>query len=100
MTERVCLGRGPVRLTAETPRSLLLSVFHNVGEVENRATGEIHAHGDEGFDNAGAAPVGVVASAGRTIRYVRMTVMPGSALMVAALRAVSKVAADMHDDGR
>jgi hypothetical protein len=81
ITERVCRRRGPVLLTAEIPRSLLLSAFHTVEDVENRATGTTPTHCDECAENESTASAGVFASAGRTIRNVGMTVMPGSAQM-------------------
>jgi hypothetical protein len=51
MTDNVCLGRGPVALTAERPRWLLLSFLHLAGDVENRAAGAMRMQCTEGMRN-------------------------------------------------
>jgi hypothetical protein len=38
-TDSVCRFLGPVLLNIDRPRFLLLSLFHNAGDVEKRATG-------------------------------------------------------------
>lgn len=44
LTERVCLGRGPVLLTADKPRLLLLSFLHRDDDVEKHAFGVLRMH--------------------------------------------------------
>lgn len=79
MTERVCRGRSPVCLTAETPRFLLLSAFHNCVDVEKRATGARVVQGDAGVRMERTASTGVDAGMGRQTRKVGMADIEGGA---------------------
>jgi hypothetical protein len=70
MTDSVCLGRRPVLRTADTPRFELLSFLHLMGEVENRAAGELRVHWVAGTRKAGSEEdVFVGSRLGRSMRW-------------------------------
>jgi hypothetical protein len=70
MTDNVCRGRRPVRRTADTPRFVLLSFLHLMGDVENRAAGGLRVHWVAGTRKAGREEdVFIGRRLGRSIRW-------------------------------
>ena len=83
LTDSVWRLRGPVRLTAEMPRDLLLSAFHAEGDVENRAAaGAIRRHWTEDLSEGSTASADVNGRPALNVRSVGKTDMTGLSLWI------------------